>query len=148
MLFLAGSCFQVKAEKSPIVRQIHHGKLIPSRVNVYNPSNSPPQLCIYVFSVKPYLRKVRACSIKTRHSHGIQESAHLVFFTWSLLHLISDLFSDTLFTIVNALATLAFLIKAAAALGLLILFWLSRSVLGYVRSGGSNCQGLISPTDL
>ena len=32
-------------------------------------------------SVKPQLRKVRACNIKTIHSHGIQESAHLVFFT-------------------------------------------------------------------
>ena len=61
MLFFAGSCFQVKAEKSPIVRQIHHGKLIPSRVNVYNPSNSPPQLCIYVFSVSETLASEGAC---------------------------------------------------------------------------------------
>ena len=42
------------------------GKLKPiqSRVNVF-----------------PKLRKVRACSIKTLRSHGIQESAHLAFFT-------------------------------------------------------------------
>ena len=61
MLFFAGSCFQVKAEKSPIVRQIHHGKLIPSRVKVYNPSNSPPQLCMFVFSVSETLASEGAC---------------------------------------------------------------------------------------
>ena len=51
---------------------------------------------------------MRACGVKTLRSHGIQESAHLVFFTWSLLNLISDWFSDTLLTIVNALTILGF----------------------------------------
>ena len=97
------------------------------------------RVCLYFQSVKPQLRKVRACSIKTLHSHGIQESTHLVFFTWSLLHLISDWFSDTLFTSINALTILDFLIEAAAAL-----FWLLRSISG--SSGGSNREGLISLT--
>ena len=65
-------------------------KPIQSRGNVYNPSNST----------------CSTCSTKTLRSHGIQESAHLVFFTWSLLHLISEWFSDTLFTSVNALTIL------------------------------------------
>ena len=49
--------------------------------------------------------------------------------------------------VLNAITILAFLIEAAAALGLLILFWLSRSILGYVRPGGSNRKGLVWPKD-
>ena len=46
---------------------------------------------MYVFTFRLWnlsFGTVRACCIKTRHSHGIQESARLVFFFWSLLHLI------------------------------------------------------------
>ena len=75
-------------------------------------------------------RCVRAYSIKTLRSNSIQESAHLVFLTWPLLHFMSDWFSGTLFTSVNALTILAILIEATAAHGLMILFWLSRSILG------------------
>ena len=59
----------------------------------------------------------------------------------------SDWFSVILFTIVNALTILAFLIEAATVQGLLIPFWLLRSILGYLYRGGSNCQGLLSPSD-
>ena len=95
-----------------------------------NPSNAPPQVCMFTFSQskKNKLRKVRACSIKTLRSHGIQESAHFVLFTWSLLYLISDWVLDPLFTSVMYSPSVAFLIEAAAAHGLLILFWLSRSL--------------------
>ena len=84
---------------------------------------------------------MRACNIKTLRSHGIQESAHLVFFTWSLLYLTSDWFSENLFTSVNALTILAFLIEAAALHGSMILFWISHSISGSswgLKSRGSD----------
>ena len=72
------------------------------------------RVCLYFQSVKPWLREVRVCSIKTLRSHGIQESAHLVFSIWSLLNLITDWFSDTFVTSANALAILAFLNETVA----------------------------------
>ena len=61
---------------------------------IIHPIHLHKRVWLYFQSVKPLLRKVRACSIKTLHSHGIQESTHLVFFNWSLLYLKSNWFSD------------------------------------------------------
>ena len=104
-------------------------KPIQSRGNVYNPSNSPPQAC-YFQSVKPKLRKVPACSIN-HFASKLLKSLHIWFlFTWSLLYLISDWFSDTIFKNVSYSPFVAFLIEAAAAHRLLILFQLSPCILG------------------
>ena len=80
--------------------------------------------------MKNKLWKVCACSTKTLCFHGIQESAHLVFFTWLLLYSISDWFSGTLFTRVMHSPFFSFLIKTAAMYGLLIPFWLLYSRFG------------------
>ena len=104
-------------------------KPIQSRGNVYNPSNSPPQACYFQF-VKPKLRKVPACSIY-HFASKLLKSLHTWFlFNWSLLYLISDRFSDTIFKNVLYSPFVAFLIEAAAAHGLLILFQLSPCILG------------------
>ena len=100
-------------------------------------------------SVKNKLWKVCACSTKTLCFHGIQESAHLVFFTWLLLYSISDWFSGTLFTRVMHSPFFSFLIKTAAMYGLLILFWLLYSIFGsswrFKAPGPDLPNRLISP---
>ena len=147
MLFFSASSFKVKTEKSLIVRQIQLRKAW-NRFNrvwtcIIHPIHLHKRVWLYFQSVKPLLRKVHACSIKTFHSHGIQESTHLVSlidrsYNWKATDF------QIFFTIANALTILAFSIEAAAAHGLLILFWPPPSILGYIRPGGSNC--LISLT--
>ena len=63
-------------------------------------------ILIFSQSVKPEPRKVHACSTKTPRSLGIQKSARLIYFTCALLY------------------------DAAAGHGVLILFWLFRSIFG------------------
>ena len=103
------------------------------------------RVCLYFH--RP--RKVRACSVKALRSHGIQESTHLVFFTWWLLYLIRDWFSDTLFTSVMHSSFVALLIEAAAAHGLLVHLWFLRSIIDsfqrFKSRGPDLTNRLISP---
>ena len=103
------------------------------------------RVCLYFH--RP--RKVRACSVKALRSHGIQESTHLVFFTWWLLYLIRDWFSDNLFTSVMHSPFVALLIEAAAAHGLLVHLWFLRSIFGsfkrFKSRGPDLTNRLISP---
>ena len=117
-----------------------------------NPSNAPPQACMFIFHSLwkiSFGRCVCVCSTKTLCFHGIQESAHLVFFTWLLLYSICDWFSGTLFTRVMHSPFFSFLIKTAAMYGLLILFWLLYSIFGsswrFKAPGPDLPNRLISP---
>ena len=85
---------KIKADKFLIVRQLQYNKtgnryelvklfIMCKLLSKMNPSNAPPKACMFMFSqsVKPKLRKVRAFKTTTFRSHGIRESAQLVFFT-------------------------------------------------------------------
>ena len=118
---------------------VFHSK---SRVRLMHPHQ---RVCLYFH--RP--RKVRTCSVKVLRSHGIQESAHFVFFTLWLLYLIRDWFSDTLLTSVMHSPFVAFLIEVAAAHGLLVHLWFLRSIFGsfkrFKSRGPDLTNRLISP---
>ena len=86
---------------------------------IIHPIQFHKHVCLYFQSGKP--NSFRRCvSVSQKHFTPMifkRLITHLVFFPRLLLHLISDWFSDTLFTSINALTILAFLIEAAVAHG-------------------------------